>query len=131
MNTSKTIGIFMNYTSAHIMLFSEKPLEIQTIEAKFSSKWRKEKDKSEKFLCTLARHCKEDYLKNIAAIILQYDTVLLFGPTDAKTELFNMLSDDHRFYKIKTYIKETRQMTLNQRNRFLQEHFAGPLYESA
>ena len=44
MNTSKSIGIFMNYYTAHIIEFSDKPLEIQTIESKFTKKWKKEQN---------------------------------------------------------------------------------------
>ncbi|RKS03609.1 MULTISPECIES: hypothetical protein [unclassified Flavobacterium] len=130
MNVTKKIGIWMDYTSAHVMSFSEQPKEIAVIESTFESKLKsKEKEKGEKHLHSLARQCKTDYFKKIASIILQYDKVLLFGPTNAKAELFNLLSEDHHFFKIKTYLKETGKMTLKQRNKVIHEHFASPMYK--
>ena len=71
----------------------------------------------------------EGYFNKIANIILNYKKVLLFGPTNAKVELFNMLSEDQRFFKIKTYLKESGRLTLNQRNRFIRQHFSSPVYK--
>lgn len=130
MNSNTKIGIWMDYSTAHIMEFSEKPHEIKTIESTFATKLKsKEKERGERHLHAVAKQCQADYFKKIAANILNYDKVLLFGPTHAKTELFNMLSEDHRFFKIKTYLKDAGKMTLNQRNRFIYEHFTSPLYK--
>lgn len=63
MNTLKPIGIFMDYYTANIMELSERPHEIQTIKSKFDLKLKKEKNKSENDLYTLAQQCKADYLK--------------------------------------------------------------------
>ncbi len=119
----------MDYSSARIMEFSEKPREIATIESTFESKVKsKEKEKGEKHLHALAKQCKADYFKRITNTIANYDKVLLFGPTNAKSELFNILSENHLFAKIKIYVKETGKMTLNQRNKFIHEHFDSPMY---
>jgi len=132
MNSTKIIGVWMDYSNAHIMELSERPHEIAIIESKFETKLHsKEIEKGEKYLYSLAKQCKADYFKKIASTILHYDNVLLFGPTDAKDELFNMLCEDHRFYKIKIYLKDTGRLTLNQRNKVIHEYFASTLYESA
>ena len=68
-----------------------------------------------------------DYFKKIAKVILNYDKVVLFGPTNAKTEFFNYLSEDNRFIKIKIYIKETDKMNAYQRQNFINEYFSSPL----
>ena len=60
---------------------------------------------------------------------LNYDKVVLFGPTNAKTEFFNYLSEDHRFVKIKIYIKETDKMNSFQRQNFINDYFSSPLYK--
>ena len=129
MKTTKKIGVCMDYSVAHIMELSERPHEIATIESDFSPILKsKENKKGEKYLCSLAEQCKEEYFKNIASAILQYKKVLIFGPTDAKKEFFHMLCEDERFFKIKTYLKESGRMTLNQRNRFIKNHFLTPVY---
>ncbi|CAM4259848.1 hypothetical protein [Flavobacterium terrigena] len=127
MATTKKLGVWMDYSSARIMEFSENTHEIETIESKFKSKL-KSKERGEKHLHLIADQCKADYFKKITSIISKYDKVLLFGPTDAKKELFNKLSEDHRFVKIRIYLKQTGKMTLNQRNRYLFNYFSSPLY---
>jgi stalled ribosome rescue protein Dom34 len=126
----KKVGVWMDYSMAHIMEFSEKPFEIKTIESKFLSN---EKGnglaKMEKHLQSKERQFKIDFFKQIANVLLAYDKVLLFGPTNAKTEFYNLLNQDHRFLKIKIYKKETSKMTMNQRNQFIHDHFTSPLYK--
>jgi len=130
MKISKKIGVWMDYSIAHIMEFSEIPFEVKTIESKIlSNKNDSESAKSEKHLHSKERQVKMDYFKQIANAIVAYDKVLLFGPTNAKTEFLNLLSDDKRFFKIKIHMKETSKMTLNQRNKFINDHFASPLYK--
>ena len=130
MNSTKKVGVWMDYSEAHIMEFSEIPTEIKVIKSNFKNKLRlNEKDKSEKHLHSLEKQCKADYFKEIATSLLNYDKVLLFGPTNAKNELFNILSKDTLFSKIKLYLKESGKLTLNQRNKFIFEHFASPIYK--
>ena len=46
-----------------------------------------------------------------------------FGPTNAKTELLNMLRTDHHFDKIDIEVKNTDKMTENQEHAFVKEYF--------
>lgn len=130
MESSKKVGVWMDYAIAHIMEFSEKPMEVKTIESRFSSNEKASGlSKGEKHMHTRERQFKIDYFKQIANVLLAYDKVLLFGPTNAKSELYNMLSEDNRFAKIKIHFKDSSKMTLNQRNKFIHDHFASPLYK--
>ncbi len=56
-------------------------------------------------------------------MIKDYDEVLLFGPTDAKTELFNILKENRQFEKIKIEVKPADNMTENQEEAFVKEYF--------
>ena len=47
------------------------------------------------------------YFNRIADVIKNYNEVLLFGPTDAKSELLNLLKTDHLFENIKMEVKQT------------------------
>ncbi len=120
----------MDHSTAHLIEFSENPLEIETIESKFTQD-EKEKSlaKGESFMHHKEQQSLSDYFKKIEKVILNYDKVLLFGPTSAKKELFNILSEDHRFEKIKMYVKETDKMNAHQRQSFINEHFSSPLYK--
>jgi hypothetical protein len=65
-----------------------------------------------------------DYYKKLSEAIKDYEQVILFGPTDAKIEFFDLLSEDIRFLKIKFEIKNTDKMTENQQQAFVQEYFS-------
>ena len=56
--------------------------------------------------------------------VKNYDEVILFGPTDAKVELFNILKADQHFDKIKIDIKQADKMTENQQHAFVKDHFS-------
>ena len=64
------------------------------------------------------------YYKVLANIIKNYEGVILFGPTDAKVELFNTINKDHHFEHIKIDIEQTDKMTDNQQRAFVKEHFS-------
>jgi stalled ribosome rescue protein Dom34 len=130
MKNSKKIGIWMDHLVAHVIEFSENSFEIETIESKFTHQ-EKEKSlaKGESHLHHKEQQFLSDYFKRIAKVILNYDKVILFGPTNAKTEFFNYLSEDNRFVKIKVYIKETDKMNAFQRQNFINDYFSNPLYK--
>ena len=65
-----------------------------------------------------------EYYQAIAESIKNYDEVLLFGPTNAKTELSNILDDDLNFSKIKIEIKQADKMTENQEHAFVRDYFS-------
>ncbi|WP_310556955.1 hypothetical protein [Flavobacterium sp.] len=130
MKSIEKLGIWMDYSTAHLMEFSETPFEIETIESKFTHEEKEKKlAKGESFMHHKEQQMHSDYFKKIAKFILNYDKVLLYGPTNAKTELFNILRDDNRFAKIKIHIKETDKMNAHQRQTFMNEHFSSPLYK--
>ena len=63
------------------------------------------------------------YYKAIAAEISKYEEVLLFGPTDAKTELLNLLKENHLFDKMDIETRQADKMTENQQHAFVKEYF--------
>ena len=130
MKSTKKLGIWMDHSTAHLMKFSETPFEIETIESKFTHEEKEKKlAKGESFMHHKEQQMQSDYFKKIAKVILIYDKVLLFGPTNAKSELFNLLAEDNRFVKIKICIKDTDKMNAHQRQDYINEHFSSPLYK--
>jgi stalled ribosome rescue protein Dom34 len=65
----------------------------------------------------------EAYYKEIASEILKYDHVLLFGPTNAKTELHNYLNEDLHFKNIQIDVEAADKMTNNEKDAFVKNHF--------
>ena len=56
--------------------------------------------------------------------ILNFSEVILFGPTDAKVELFNILKANHNFENIKIDVQQADKMTDNQQHAFVRNHFS-------
>lgn len=125
MKTTKKLGIWMDHSIAHLMEFTSKHFEIETIESKFTDKVKKQSlVKSEKTMYNKEKGSLQDYYKKLGEAIKNYKRVILFGPTDAKTELFDLLSEDERFLKIKIEIKNTDKMTANQQHAFVNDYFS-------
>ena len=125
MITVRRIGVSMNHAIAHLIEFSNAPFEVQTLESTFTNEDKKESlTKSESSMHNKENQLLKLYYKKLADVIRNYQEVLLFGPTDAKTELFNILMEDHRFAKAKIEVKNTDQMTRNEMHAFVNEYFS-------
>lgn len=118
----KKLGIWMDHSIAHLMEFTDEPFEVKTIESKQPVKVG-DRDGKTPTPTQAQRNRQYKYYKKIGEVIKDYYQVILFGPTDAKVELFNLLSDDQRFMKIQVEIKETDRMTRSQLHSFVNEYF--------
>ena len=56
-------------------------------------------------------------------MIKNYQEVIIFGPTEAKRELLNLLKADHLFENIKIELKDTDRMAESQMHSFVREYF--------
>lgn len=125
MKTEKDLGIWMDHQTAHLMEFTTDPIQTETIDSKFT---HEEKElalgKSESLMHHKEQHEQAAYYKELGEIIKGYNDVILFGPTDAKVELFNSLRKDHRFADIKIEIEQADKMTTNQQHAFVKAYFS-------
>ena len=69
------------------------------------------------------QHEQAAYYKELGEVIINYQDVLLFGPTSAKTELLNVLRADRRFEKVKIEIKDSDKMSQNRQHAFVKDYF--------
>ncbi len=115
----------MDHASAQIMEFTAGAIKTSTIFSKFDHETKAESlEKSESLMHNKEQHELASYYKQLGELITEYDDVLLFGATSAKTELYNLLKKDHRYEKIKIEVKHTDKMTENQQHAFVMEHFS-------
>ena len=120
----RKLGIWMDHSNANIMEFTGNPIETKTIASRFTHQQKEETlDRSEHVMNNKEQHEQSTYFKKIGEVIKQYDEVIIFGPTVAKSELHNILKDNHRFSKIKIETKTTDKMTENQQHAFVMKHF--------
>jgi hypothetical protein len=125
MTITKNLGIWMDHASAHVMEFSTDPIETRVIHSKFTHQKKEQRlGKSENLMHNKEQHDQSDYYKRLGEVIRDYQAVILFGPTGAKTELLNLLRADHRFEKIKIDIKQTDKMTEPQEHAFVKAYFS-------
>lgn len=123
MKTQKKLGIWMDHATANLIDLNSKNKPI-TITSKFSFSTKEEAlTRSENLMHNKRQQMHEAYYKEIANKILKYDHVLLFGPTNAKTELHNYLNKDLHFKEIKIDIESADKMTDNQQDAFVNNHF--------
>ncbi|MCY7358328.1 MAG: hypothetical protein LH609_12890 [Rudanella sp.] len=124
MKTARKVGILMDHSSATLMEFASDPSEAMAIESEFTHQEKEDSlGRSEKVMHNKEQHQQADYYKKLGEAIRQYDDVLLFGPTDAKVELFNLLKADHRFDEITIHLETTDMMTDNQQHAFIKAYF--------
>lgn len=125
MKRVKKLGVWMDHSIAYLMEFTNNPFEIKTIKSQFS------RDKNNFYLSESTQlSINKDlatlysYYNKIGEAIKGYQQIVLFGPTTAKVELFDMLSEDDRFLKIRFEIKDTDKMNAKQQNEFITKYFA-------
>lgn len=126
MKTTKKLGIWMDHSNAHLMEFTVGSMETKILESKFTHGVKEESlSKSENLMHNKEQHQQAEYYNKLGEVIKEYNDVLLFGPTNAKTELLNVLRRDHLFEKIKIETKQADKMTENQQHEFVKEYFSG------
>lgn len=123
METIKNAGIWMDHSDAQLIdLNAPEKKHSFTSEFTFNTKEEALK-KGESHMHNKKQQMHEAYYKEIAEAILHYDHVLLFGPTHAKTELYNFVEKDSHFKDIKIDVKAADKMTNNERVAFVKDHF--------
>jgi stalled ribosome rescue protein Dom34 len=122
MKTQKNLGIWMDHSTANLIhLNSNKHSQILS-EFTFDTK-EEALIRGENVMHNKRQQMHKAYYKNIADAILKFDNVLLFGPTNAKTELHNYLNTNLHFKDIKIEVKSADKMTDNQQDAFVKKHF--------
>ena len=124
MTTTKNLGIWMDHASAHVMEIADPMVTNIVVSESTHEEKEKTLQKGESIMHNKNQQQQADYYKKLGAFIKDYDDVLLFGPTDAKVELFNILKADLSFSKIKIEIRQTDKMTENQEHAFVREYFS-------
>ena len=123
MKTTKQLGIWMDHSIAHVMELTNQTIESSTIEAQSMDQDDEVNWKDETLMQHKAQSYLSDYFKRLSNIIKDYDEILLFGPTDAKGELFNLIDSDRHFDRIKIAIRTADKMTEKQQKAFVKEYF--------
>lgn len=122
MINSKRIGIFLDHSQAHVYKFdSNSSTEIN------SDFTHEDKEKglqhSEKKMHIKEQHQQHEFFSKLENEIKDYESILLFGPTDAKKEFSNILKENARFLEAKIHLESTDKLSEKQQAAFVNEYF--------
>jgi stalled ribosome rescue protein Dom34 len=128
MSTEKKLAVWMDHSSARIIEYPLDSTVSRTITSDFTSTEKRETlEKSERMMNNIKQHDQLAYFKELAKVISQYNTVLLFGPTNAKSELLNFLKSDHHFDKVKVKALPKDKMNDHEQQEFVRNYFSQPI----
>ncbi|AUC76491.1 hypothetical protein [Olleya sp. Bg11-27] len=123
MKPQKNLGIWMDHSIANVIDLKSKTHN-QSIESHFDFEIKKEAlAKSESLMHNKKQQMDDDYFKEISDVILNYENVILFGPTNAKTELHNYLELDSHFKDIDIKVVPSDKMSKNEKVAFVLNYF--------
>jgi hypothetical protein len=124
MKNIRQLGIWMDHSNAYLMEFTNDSILTNRVVSEFSKQEAELNHyKGEKLIHKKGQHLQLDYYKKIGDIIKMYQEVVLFGPTDAKNELSNMVKTDHLFDEIKIEVENSDKMTESQMQTFVRVYF--------
>lgn len=119
MKTSKKLAIYLDHLVANLIELTNTAVQFKIIESNFH---HQEKEavlqRGESHMHNKEQHLQNKYYEKLSDEILNFDQVMLFGPTSAKTELYNSISSDNRFSKIQIRVENSDKLTPNQQIAF-------------
>jgi stalled ribosome rescue protein Dom34 len=122
MTKVKYLGIWMDHSVAHLIEFPHIPVETESITSDSSNE--ENEFKGENKMHNKEQQQQGQFYKELGEVIKNYDEVLLFGPTNAKAELMNILKENHHFDNIKIEVQTADKMTDNQQVAFVNDYFS-------
>ncbi|CAM2830490.1 hypothetical protein [Flavobacterium frigoris] len=124
MGLPKKMGIWMDYSIPYLTGFTSNSFEIIKAESTSFESTKLYPIKTLAALLEKRDRLLQTYYYKIASKIKNYDRIIIFGPTNAKTELFDVLSEDDRFLKTKIEITNTDQMNPAEQHQFIKNYFS-------
>ncbi len=132
MKATRRLGIWLDHTTARAMEYSTEGHQVKTLESNNKGLDNQEGEQhSESVLHHKENQQLKAFYKDIIAILRDYDEILLFGPTNAKTELYNLIREDHKYDHLRIETKPAEKMSSAEEHAFVVNYFKNLLnYES-
>ena len=124
MKSIKQLGIWMDHSVANLIELSNDKMAKRTVKLIPAFPGSVENLRlNESLINNKENDHFADFYQKISDIIKKFDEVLLYGPTQAKTELFNQLKKNIHFDRIKIDVQPAENMTENQQETFVKKYF--------
>src|ERR1700733_7790603 len=122
---AKNLGIWMDHAHAHFMESATDTITTNIVSNPFKHRDKANSlGKSEEGMHHKEQQEQAKYYGKLGAIIRNYQDVVLFGPTNAKVELLNILRADHHFEHVRLETRESDKMTQNEQQAFVRDYFS-------
>ncbi len=114
----------MDHSHAHLKEFASVPFDPTEFDSELSRQHRKKHHiDGESSMHNMDEALQADFYRNIGKVIKDYKEVLLYGPTKAKSELFDILRADDQFTHIKIEVKNSGKLSDIQERALIRQHF--------
>jgi len=124
MKNIKQIGVWMDHSRAQVMPLIGITISTTQIDSDFEhDKRTSSHNGSENLMNNKEQRDQAAYYHKISKVLEGYDEILLFGPTEAKNELGNILKKDPRFSGSKIEIKSSDKLSENEMQLFTKKNF--------
>lgn len=124
MDLKTCVGVYLDYAKAQVLDVQDVNDELFVIESTFTSSVKHQLlQKSERSMHDAENHMKLSYFKEIIEAVKDFEHVLFFGPTNAKTELKHLIEEKYKYHKITVEIISTDEMTTKQKIAFVRKFF--------
>jgi hypothetical protein len=124
MEKIKKIAVYMDHFTANIIEYINSAEAIKTIKSEFNRSEKKEiLQKGESLIHNKEQNLQLEFYSKLREELLNYESVLLFGVTNAKTELLNILQADAKFLNVEFLLKNTDKLTDNEQIAFVNDCF--------
>ncbi len=124
MEKIKKIAVYMDHFTANIIEYINSAEAIKTIKSEFNRSEKKEiLQKGESQIHNKEQNLQLEFYSKLREELLNYESVLLFGATNAKTELLNILQADAKFLNVEFILKNTDKLTDNEQIAFVNDCF--------
>ncbi len=124
MTTAKRLGIWMDHATAHLIPYPTDSADIQIVESNMPHGGGENAINGDAHFHNKEQGQESAYYKHLSNVIKDYNEVILFGPTAAKTELHNLLKEDRHFEHVKIEVEQSDKLTDNQLHAFVNKHFS-------
>lgn len=124
MTKKKCLGIWMDHSTAHFMEFTSN-IKTNVFSNAFDHQEKVETLKrSERKMHNKEQQEQQAFYADIIEQLKTYSEILLFGPTDAKSELLNLIKTNLSYSNIKIIVKNSDKMTEGEEHAFVKNYFS-------
>ena len=125
MKEKRKVAIWLDHSTAKMISAEGKEMD-ESLDSNFTFRMKVEAaHRSENLMHNKEQQLHEAFYKEIGVEMLKFDYVLLFGPTNAKRELFNYVKQDLHFKDMEIDVEPVDyKLTENEKLAFVREYFA-------